>query len=423
MRIIGNMKRILTALLLAVALPLAAKPALFPDTVPPEFKKMKLRDKEVCEIAPGVTYYHYHFDNVLPKNKVPFYKVSRIYIHANGKARINGGKKLSPEDAAKQEAAAQEKIAILEKELKNKKNFHDAALKYSDDPGAKAKKPNLQFPVIEIGGGQVEPELEEAIKKLKKPGDISDVVKTEKGYYFLRLDKVIKEMPVSVFYVVIDWEKANVKFKLGHCGKRLKTVREMVQDDKTLAAVNGAYFSWVPLSTYYPFKFDGNMILPKKPYDSRIGMCFKDGEFPVLDIEENYDKYDNVIVGYHIWKNKTYSLSARNDHWTQFAAGSTPLTAVGFNFEKKRVVLMTSDGRFPDDAPGLNFYTLGYMLSIMGCTDVLSVDGGGSCTMIIREGRKLSDPKNHPSDNRRFDHGGARSVYNCIYLVEGDKEK
>ena len=50
----------------------------------------------------------------------------------------------------------------------------------------------------------------------------------------------------------------------------------------------------------------------------------------------------------------------------------------------------------------------------------MSIDGGGSTTMLVaKEGK---DPVNHPSDNRKFDHKGARAVWNCVFLVE-DKSK
>ncbi len=396
------MRRLLIALLFApVLLSAAGKPALFPETYPAEFKEMNLRDSEVRILAPGVTFYRYHFDDVLQ-----FANLVHIFIRN------------SPEAAGK--------LRDVQKRLQNDDDFTAVAKEYSDAPGAKQETLDLKFSFTDKDGkSALTPEIRAAFKKLREPGDTTKPVKTKKGYYiFHNLKKQKKKVPLHVCYAVIDWDNANVKFRLAGCGKKLKKVREMVKDDNPVVAVNGAYFTWTPLATYYPFKVDGKMEMPPKGYDSKTGMCFNDGEFPVIDTEDNYDKYENVIVGYHVWSNDRYLVDGKvKPMMEEFAKGDTPLTAIGFNYETRRIVLQVVDGRFPKDAPGVNFYTESLLLTFMGCNDVLSIDGGGSCTMLIREGKKrLSDLKNHPSDNRKFDNEGARSVYNCVYVVDGDRK-
>ncbi len=288
---------------------ISAKEELYPEGFPEDLKQLKLRESEVRTLAKGVTYYHYHFDNVLPEG-----------------------------------------------------------------------------------------------------------MKTAKGR-----DK----MPVSIYFVVIDWKKAKVGLNVGVAEDELQTVEEMTEKIRPLCAINGAYFKWKSSETgkprtFYPLKVDGVVYDPDPGYDSNTAIGIpEDGSFPRIIKTDEYDQVKSAIGGYYIWKDGKCALDSNADAMTELAKGDTPLTAVGFNFEKEILVLMTSDGRFPTDAPGINFYGEGYFLSAMGCTDVISVDGGGSCTMLLRKGsRKLEGPMNHPSDNGKFDHNGARKVHNCIYVTD-----
>ena len=374
----------------------AASPAGFPASFPQELRELKLIEHDVQTLAPGVTYYHYFFDNFIPRAMGEFYDVSRIFLKAG-----------TP-DAVKT-------LDEVRRELRkgDKKAFEKVAQERFKDKAS-------QIPLFHAGMDPVEPQVKAAAMKLAD-GELSDVIETELGCYLLRRNRTIKKFPVSVYFVVVEWDKADVSLKLAECGPRLKTVEEMVKGDRqVIAAVNGAYFRYVPPTPFYPIKIDGRIYDAKSGYDSKTGMMFKNGEFPVLDTLDNLEQYDNAILGYHVWKDGV-SLQAKPDqHWHALLSGNTPHTVLGFNPAERRVVLMTSDGRFPGIAPGLNFHGACYFLSLMGCTDCLTIDGGGSCQMLIRDGGKL-ELKNRPSDNGKFDHDGIRRVQSCIYLVTGGR--
>ena len=357
----------------------------FPDGFPEEFRELKFREKDAKLLAPGVTYYHFHFDSVIPKDVSAVLLVNEVT--------------LTGADAADRAEDMRKEI----KKAKKKLNMNELA-----------KEWKARVRTVAVSSDS----KDSAFAKLKKPGDMTEMEQSDKKCVFHVLNSKITKFPVSVYYVIIDWNEANVRLGLEQSGKSLKTVKDMVESHKPIAAINGAYFTFVPPRTFYPLKINGKMYEPKPGYDSHDGLCFSGKDFPVLDKEENFDKYDNVIMGYYVWKDGKYTLDNKMEKMQGILTGTTPLTAVGLNPETKRLVLFTSDGRFPKDAPGLNFYSEAYFLSIVGCTEVLSIDGGGSCTMLIRDKKKLSDPMNHPSDNRKFDHKGTRSVQNCIYLVE-----
>lgn len=74
-----------------------------------------------------------------------------------------------------------------------------------------------------------------------------------------------------------------------------------------------------------------------------------------------------------------------------------PRTAVGFSADGARMWLVTVDGR-SDDSVGMTYVELAGFLARLGADDVLSLDGGGSSTMVARlPGADGLSVRNHPS--------------------------
>ena len=73
--------------------------------------------------------------------------------------------------------------------------------------------------------------------------------------------------------------------------------------------------------------------------------------------------------------------------------------------------LVVVDGR-AEKAYGMTIGELTQLACIMGLTDALNLDGGGSSTLWTLPGGVIS----HPSDNRRFDAYGQRRVPNVLAL-------
>ena len=75
------------------------------------------------------------------------------------------------------------------------------------------------------------------------------------------------------------------------------------------------------------------------------------------------------------------------------------------------VVMAVIDGRAKGQAAGATIAEPAYIARLLGLTDALNLDGGGSSALwTAQEGGGVS----HPSDNRRFDHAGERAVPNGI---------
>ncbi len=77
----------------------------------------------------------------------------------------------------------------------------------------------------------------------------------------------------------------------------------------------------------------------------------------------------------------------------------------------KKALLITVDGRSAESY-GMNLTELTFLARQLGCRDALNLDGGGSTTLWI-EGKGVV---NYPSDNKKFDHEGERSVSNALML-------
>jgi hypothetical protein len=74
--------------------------------------------------------------------------------------------------------------------------------------------------------------------------------------------------------------------------------------------------------------------------------------------------------------------------------------------------LVVIDGRFPGQADGATIYETAYICHLLGMTDAINLDGGGSTTLWTEKTGVI----NHPYDNKRFDHEGERSVPNLILV-------
>lgn len=102
-------------------------------------------------------------------------------------------------------------------------------------------------------------------------------------------------------------------------------------------------------------------------------------------------------------KHRTHYSSA------QFYDKRHPRAAVGKDNEGN-IYYVVIDGRFKGQGDGASIYETAYICKMLGMTEAINLDGGGSSAVWAKETGVL----NHPYDNKKFDHEGERVVPNLI---------
>ena len=92
-----------------------------------------------------------------------------------------------------------------------------------------------------------------------------------------------------------------------------------------------------------------------------------------------------------------------------FYDGRHPRSIIGSD-DDGNIYMIVIDGRHKDNADGTTIYQTAFISYLLGLTDAINLDGGGSSALWSKETGVL----NHPSDNRTFDHNGERTVPNFI---------
>lgn len=100
-------------------------------------------------------------------------------------------------------------------------------------------------------------------------------------------------------------------------------------------------------------------------------------------------------------------------HYTsaQFYDKRHPRAAFGYD-DQGNAYLVVIDGRFKGKADGATIYETAYICNMLGMTNAINLDGGGSTTLWTEKTGVI----NHPYDNKKFDHEGERSVPNLIVV-------
>ncbi|WP_284352089.1 phosphodiester glycosidase family protein [Roseisolibacter agri] len=94
--------------------------------------------------------------------------------------------------------------------------------------------------------------------------------------------------------------------------------------------------------------------------------------------------------------------------------GPNPRTAVGVGANGRRLFLVTVDGRQAGYSLGTTLRETAELLRLLGATDGINLDGGGSTTVVVREAAGGFRIANQPSDS-----AGERLVANALVVTRG----
>ncbi len=153
------------------------------------------------------------FFNQIPKDSLPYFnkemEMSEVIVYA----------KVSEE----QEKAALEKITGFKERLENGESFELLASLYSEDPGSASQGGELG----EMGRGALVPEFETAAFSLK-PGEISDIVKTQFGYHIIQMIERRGEV-INVRHILVTAKSTNND--LLSAKNKIDSIRFKIQQD------------------------------------------------------------------------------------------------------------------------------------------------------------------------------------------------
>jgi exopolysaccharide biosynthesis protein len=93
----------------------------------------------------------------------------------------------------------------------------------------------------------------------------------------------------------------------------------------------------------------------------------------------------------------------------QFYDKRHPRTAIGTD-EEGYIYYVVIDGRFNGQADGASIWETARICELLGMTNAINLDGGGSTTLWAKDTGVI----NHPCDNKVFDHDGERKVPNLL---------
>ena len=226
--------------------------------------------------------------------------------------------------------------------------------------------------------------------------------------------------PQSISLIEID-PVAGLKVGVAVSDK-MKETSKIASEYNAIAAINGSYFDMKRGNSVCFLKV-GNQVVDTttlSEYKLRVtgAMHVHKGKIKLIpwskQIEKEYEGETGMVLASGPLMLKDGQICDWNSCGTNFIRTKHPRSAVATTKEGK-ILLITVDGRFPEQAEGVNIPELAHLIRILGGEDALNLDGGGSTTLWL-SGASDDGVVNYPCDNGRFDHAGERKVPNILYI-------
>ena len=161
------------------------------------------------------------------------------------------------------------------------------------------------------------------------------------------------------------------------------------------------HIEYSDISQYEAVTKDWHTVLASGP------MLIKNGEIVVPKLMGDDADGDNVEAMNA--EMKTGSKIRTHYSSAQFYDRRHPRAAVGQD-DEGNIYYVVIDGRFKGQGDGASIYETAYICKMLGMTEAINLDGGGSTTLWSEETGVI----NHPYDNKKWDHVGERAVPNLI---------
>jgi len=224
------------------------------------------------------------------------------------------------------------------------------------------------------------------------------------------------------YILILKAKYPKYRLDLAFAKDSLIKTSSFAKQSNALAAINGGFFDMKAGGSVSFLVSDGKVIHENKPNVLSIGnemganalVIYENGKSEILPTEganripmlKNVE--DALVTGPLLLNNSQIN----NLQKRPFNDLKHPRSAICIG--KKEIWLIAVDGRHKE-ATGLNLNELSQFLLTCGCQHAINLDGGGSTTLFLNT-NKFNGIVNHPSDNKKFDSEGERSVANILFI-------
>ena len=224
---------------------------------------------------------------------------------------------------------------------------------------------------------------------------------------------------------VVKYPTGKFKTSIVHCpGDASGKTSEIAKAEKAVFAINGGFFhvdKKIPSAFFRDRKKINGYTHPSELFRVDAMLGFKDRrgrrveifEAPDTNMYQQLSKGCSQVLasGPLLVSDGRITVPVSGRPSPQFYDKRHPRAVFGTD-DKGYAYLMVIDGRFKGQADGVSIYETACICLMLGMTDAINLDGGGSATLWTEKTGVI----NHPYDNRKFDHDGERKVPNLIIV-------
>jgi hypothetical protein len=241
--------------------------------------------------------------------------------------------------------------------------------------------------------------------------------------------------PQDIGYIEADMDTPGVQVEMPYRNGLVKTSR-LISGDFPAAAggINGTFFAAgghrtylrvngtevPPAATWSNWGYQGGFVFNRNTDTYKVVARPKTtngAETAQADWRSNANLYTDAMVNGPLLVSNGAITRSLYANLGSHCDARHPRTMVGMKPGNK-LVLVVADGRHAGYAAGLTCEEMAQVMFALGCTDALSLDGGGS-SLLYGRGEPFNGILNYPSDNGGWDHDPAdeRSVANAIAVI------
>ncbi|KQB98881.1 phosphodiester glycosidase family protein [Pedobacter sp. Hv1] len=233
----------------------------------------------------------------------------------------------------------------------------------------------------------------------------------------------------NISYIEVKNKGNAPLFAIGYEVKELKKTDVFGKEQQAIAAINGTFFDTKNGGSVDFIKANGTIINPnklekgnKRARHQQAAVVITKGKL-ALKKWDGTDKWEENLPEEEVMLSGPLLVFDQQDQALDTAAFNRlrhPRSAIGIK-PNGRVILLTVDGRHENSA-GMSLFELTKVMRWLGCTSAINLDGGGSTALWVSTAPE-NGIVNYPSDNKKWDHEGARKVANVILLKDKKNNK